>query len=168
VALRADATPARSCGERDQGLIWLWRWGGDACDTVIRVCDNLDELYPATPEAVAHARRACAEFAARAGAAGTTVESVRLAVSEAVTNAVIHGYPEAAGEVSVVAAVATGELWVLITDRGRGHQTPSPTPGLGWGLALIAEATEEFVIIERSGGGTEVRMRFAFPGDPGQ
>jgi two-component sensor histidine kinase len=53
-----------------------------------------------------------------------------------------------------------GELWILVADEGCGHQTASANPGLGWGLALIAEACDDFILAERSAGGTEARMRF--------
>ena len=34
------------------------------------------------------------------------------------------------------------------------------TPGLGMGLALIANAADGLVVLRRSSGGTELRMRF--------
>lgn len=129
-----------------------------------QVRDRLDDVFESTPDSVAAARNSVARYAEVAGATPKLVESVKLAVSEAVTNAVIHGYPETPGEISVTATIAADELWVLIADRGRGHHAPSLCPGLGWGLALIAAASDEFVILERSGGGTEVRMRFTLPG----
>ena len=66
------------------------------------------------------------------------MEAIRLAVTEAVANVVRHGYPERPGAFHVTTAVAGGELWVLVSDDGCGYQTPSQSPGLGWGLALIA------------------------------
>jgi anti-sigma regulatory factor (Ser/Thr protein kinase) len=126
--------------------------------------NQLDDVYESEPDAVTAARNGVADYAEAAGATAELVESVKLAVSEAVTNSVVHGYPGAPGEITVSAAIAGEELWVLVADRGRGHHAPSRSPGLGWGLALIAAASDEFVILERSGGGTEVRIRFALPG----
>lgn len=88
------------------------------------------------------------------------VDSVRLAVSEAVTNAVLHAYGEAPGEVHVTLAIADEEFWILVADDGCGHQSVPASPGLGLGLALIADACQHFLITERSGGGTELRMGF--------
>jgi anti-sigma regulatory factor (Ser/Thr protein kinase) len=101
-----------------------------------------------------------AEFAARAGASAAQRQAIRLAVSEAFTNAVVHGYRRAEGDVSLTLGVAGDELWVIVADSGCGHQMPSDAPGLGWGLALIADATNGFDVAERAGGGTEIRMRF--------
>jgi nitrate/nitrite-specific signal transduction histidine kinase len=73
-----------------------------------------------------------------------------------------------AGEVHVTAAIASGELWVLIADDGCGFQSPSLQPGQGWGLALIASAADSFEVAPRSNGGTELRNHFAISLDPGE
>jgi stage II sporulation protein AB (anti-sigma F factor) len=116
--------------------------------------------YPATDDAVPSARWDAAAFAADHGATEAQLEAVRIAVSEAVANAVLHAYPDGGGSVHVTVAVAAGELWVLVWDDGCGFQAPPHRPGLGWGLALMAHHSEDLVIAERAGGGTEVRMRF--------
>lgn len=94
------------------------------------------------------------------------VEGLRLAVSEAVTNVVRHAYPGGQGPVAITAGQASDELWVLVSDRGCGHQSPSSNPGLGFGLGIIAHECDQLVITERSEGGTEVRMRFRLKGRP--
>ena len=121
----------------------------------------LNESYPALPEAVPLARHLVADVAAAAGAGGERLEEIRLAVSEALTNAVVHAYPDGvAGWFQVVAAVASGELWVLISDDGRGLHAGNDTGGLGIGLSLISALSDEFAIVNRASGGTEVQMRF--------
>ncbi|HET9721382.1 MAG TPA: ATP-binding protein [Solirubrobacteraceae bacterium] len=117
-------------------------------------------FYPAVSRSVGDARNWAGEVAAGAGVAPDVVDSIRLAVSEAVTNAVLHAYGEEPGEVQLTLAVAEAEFWVLVADEGLGHQSTPSSPGLGWGLALIAEACQDFMITERSGGGTELRMGF--------
>lgn len=126
----------------------------------VAVRNTLSESYPATAESVPRARRWATNFATWAGAQPETVEAIKLAVSEAVTNAVMHAYRDDPGPVQLTAARTGEELWVLVADEGEGHQTAPVTPGLGWGLALIADACDQFMITERSGGGTELRMRF--------
>lgn len=127
---------------------------------VVAVSNTLSEVYPATAETVPNARRWATNFATQAGARPETVEAVKLAVSEAVTNVVVHAYRDRPGSLQLTAAMADDELWVLVADEGEGHQSPPEDPGLGWGLALIADACDQFMITERSGGGTELRMRF--------
>lgn len=122
--------------------------------------ETFGETYPATPESVARARGEVSDYAVALGATPEVADSIRLAVSEAMTNAVIHAYRGSPGDIHVTAAAIGGELWVLVADEGCGFQTPAERPGLGLGLALIAQACDEFVITERGEGGTEARMRF--------
>jgi anti-sigma regulatory factor (Ser/Thr protein kinase) len=123
--------------------------------------DVLNESYPAVPEAVPLARRALTAVAAAAGAAGERLEEIRLAVSEALTNAVVHAYRDVdAGRFNVTAAVAAGELWVLVSDDGRGLHAWNDSRGLGIGLSLISGLSDDFAIVTRASGGTEVQMRF--------
>jgi len=123
--------------------------------------EALNESYPAVPEAVPLARRALATVAAAAGAGGDRLDEIRLAVSEALTNAVVHAYRGGeAGRLRVTAAVASDELWVLIGDDGRGLHAWNDSQGLGIGLSLISELSDDFAIVTRASGGTEVQMRF--------
>lgn len=122
--------------------------------------DRLDACYPAHPSSVSTARHAIAEFAAAAGAPDELTDAIRLAASEAVTNAVKYAYTEATGVIYVDAWVAQAELWVLIVDEGRGLRAGAPSDGLGLGLVLISELADEVWVVDSSLGGTEVRMRF--------
>lgn len=125
-----------------------------------KVQEELNEPYPAVAGSVPQVRLAVTQFATRSGIAGEPLEAIRLAVTEAVTNVVKHAYPKRTGAFHVTAAVAGRELRVLVSDDGCGYQTPAQSPGLGWGLTLIARHSEKYVITERATGGTEVRMRF--------
>lgn len=123
--------------------------------------EALNESYPAVPEAVPLARRLVSDAAAAAGAGGEQLEEIRLAVSEAVTNAVVHAYDDGeTGRFQLVAAVASGELWVLVSDDGRGLHADNESRGLGIGLSLISGLSDDFAIVNRASGGTEVQMRF--------
>jgi anti-sigma regulatory factor (Ser/Thr protein kinase) len=127
------------------------------------VKEGLNESLPAVAASVPRARALVAEFAHEAaGLDGARLDSLRLAVSEAVTNVVVHAYRGRAGTVKITGAIASDELWVLISDSGCGYQTPSERPGLGWGLVLMADACDDFGIFERADGGTEVRLQFVF------
>lgn len=116
--------------------------------------------YSAVADAVPLARSALVAVARSAGADSEQLEAVRLAASEALTNAVIHAYPRRAGRIHVTAWTGPGELIVEITDDGLGFQTHTDTPGLGMGLSLIAQVTDDFTIRQPTSGGTAVRMRF--------
>ncbi|MEA2159284.1 MAG: serine/threonine-protein kinase RsbW [Solirubrobacteraceae bacterium] len=122
--------------------------------------ENLIQSYPAIPSSVPAARRELTEFAVRAGAELEQLEAIRLAASEALTNVVVHAYRGYAGRIYVNADLAGDELWILIGDDGCGLQSDYESPGLGVGLALIAQSSDGLTIMNRGSGGTEVRMRF--------
>jgi serine/threonine-protein kinase RsbW len=121
---------------------------------------DLQESYPAVPDAVSAARRSLTRFAVQAGASTQQVEDVRLAASEALTNVVRHAYPEAEGTFQITAAVACGELCVLIADDGCGIRPHRSRGGLGLGLTLIASLCDELQIVKRSSGGTGLWLWF--------
>lgn len=139
------------------------RPGGNNGGGLNTTSESLSESYPAIEASVPAARHAAGRYADALGFRGDQLDRVRLAVSEAVTNAVRHAYRGDPGEVGLTARVAGGELWLLVSDDGCGYQTPAVDPGLGFGLAVIADAADGFVITERAEGGTEVRMHFDLP-----
>jgi anti-sigma regulatory factor (Ser/Thr protein kinase) len=124
------------------------------------LAQGLSESYPAVPGSLATARRAVVALAVEAGATREQIETIRLATSEALTNAIVHAYGDDPGEIHVTAALASDELWLLVADDGDGLRPHGRGSGLGLGLALIAQACEELTIVKRSTGGTELRMRF--------
>jgi serine/threonine-protein kinase RsbW len=122
--------------------------------------------YPATPDAVALARRAACAFAAKAGAAENVLKRLALAVSEAVTNAVLHAYRDAADDATVelVLEVNDDELVVLVRDRGHGLSPRFDSPGLGVGIPLMGRIADAIELRSLEVGGTEVSMRFSLRG----
>jgi anti-sigma regulatory factor (Ser/Thr protein kinase) len=122
---------------------------------------RFSESYPAVPGSVRLAREATAAFAAHAGASVRAIDAVRLAASEAVTNAVVHAYDDDSGRINVAAWLVAGELWLLVADHGHGLRPHCDRLGLGLGLGLMAQLSDGFAVANRPGGGTELRMRFA-------
>jgi anti-sigma regulatory factor (Ser/Thr protein kinase) len=87
-------------------------------------------------------------------------QAVAIAVSEAVTNAVIHAYPAGVdGRVRLVATLQPASLVITVADRGRGMTARADRPGLGVGLDLIAQLSNGVEIDGRSSG-TTVTMHF--------
>ena len=129
---------------------------------MIGSAEQLGWRLPAVPPAVPRLRRAVVAFAAAAGASGAVLELLRLAVSEAVTNVVVHAYVEAPepGEVRVTATVGEDSVRVTVADDGRGMVPRLDSPGLGLGLPLIAQSAETLDVHGGAGGGTEIRMTF--------
>ncbi len=126
--------------------------------------------YAAAAGAVAIARAEVADHAARAGVPEAQLDDVRLAVSEAVTNAIQHGYRGGPGEIWVCTEVGARELVIVVRDRGVGIDAPPAVDriGLGCGLRIIGGVADAMDVRRHPDGGTELRMRFALraPGFP--
>jgi anti-sigma regulatory factor (Ser/Thr protein kinase) len=127
-----------------------------------QICEleRLELRLDAEPGAVGRARQAVAAFAERHGLARGA--DVALAVTEAVTNAVVHAYRDGrSGMVRVVACARQDGLLVVVRDYGCGMQPNPGSPGAGLGLAVIGALAGE-MNIERpdEGGGTRIRIRF--------
>jgi anti-sigma regulatory factor (Ser/Thr protein kinase) len=125
---------------------------------------SLSQTYAAEPLSVGKARAAISEFAEAAGATRRQIDDVRLATSEAVTNSVLHAYRGQPGSIYLTAVAACEELWILIADDGCGLEPRSDRPGLGLGLGLIAQVSDDLAIGPRASGGTELRMSFRLVG----
>jgi serine/threonine-protein kinase RsbW len=119
------------------------------------------QSWPAAPEYVGSARRVVSAAARRAGAEDPVLDAVRLAVSEAVSNVIVHGYRERGNGAFTVAVEWEGdELRVTVRDEGCGMQPRTDSPGAGLGLPLIARLSNSFSVSEPTDGGTEVCMTF--------
>ncbi len=126
--------------------------------------ERLELRLDAVPESVGRARQAVVAFAA--GHELAAPADVALAVTEAVTNAVVHAYRDGAGgQVRIVACALETGLLVVVRDYGCGMQPNPGSPGAGLGLAVIGALAGE-MNIERpdEGGGTRIRIRFKPPG----
>lgn len=124
------------------------------------VVREVQRTYPAMLGSIGLARRGVTTLAAEAGAGTELVERVRLATSEALTNAVRHAYQGGEGQIHVTAAVAGAEVCVRVSDEGEGFRPHLRRGGLGLGLALIARMCDELQIVNRAPQGTDLLMWF--------
>lgn len=87
---------------------------------------------------------------------------MRLAVSEAVSNVVVHGYRDSPsrGEFTMSVEWEHDYLRVTVRDHGCGMQPRMDSPGAGLGLPLIATLADSFSVIAPPEGGTELSMTF--------
>ena len=155
---RSGGTPPDDdAGEAD--VTPVGDWPASSAATAMRFQDS----YPARPDSVSAIRKALQSFARRCKVPQETVEAVALAASEAATNVVVHAYRDAEqpGQIDVAAALAADELWVIITDEGSGLRPRTDSPGLGLGLAIIAQMADGVDLVKPAAGGLELRMRFA-------
>ena len=118
----------------------------------------------------AFARTAVACFAAQMDPTLNELEDIKTAVSEAVTNAIVHGYPNVLGKVLVKAKICEGNvLEVSVKDRGRGipdvekARQPMFTTGgeerSGMGFTIMESFMDHLAVKSVPGKGTTVTLR---------
>lgn len=125
--------------------------------------DRLALRLPVRAESVGAGRRAAAEFAETAGCGPSTLAAVRLAVSEALSNVVLHAHRDGSAARHHVVLVAEADdraIHLTVTDAGTGMRTRTDSPGMGLGLALIASSCAELSLDAANDGGTIVAMTF--------
>jgi serine/threonine-protein kinase RsbW len=126
------------------------------------MANPFEARIPGTPLGVRMLRREMTGMAKDCGMDSDGIANVRLAVTEAATNVVIHAYAKAEGELRVTAAMQDGELAIVIGDTGPGLVERGDSPGLGVGLAVIASVAERLKIVSHPDG-TEIHMAFPCP-----
>ncbi len=113
------------------------------------------------PATVRTGRHRASDFAREHGASVRRAADVGLAVSEALTNAVLHSGMSAEQDGIVLELACDGpELIVAVRDHGRGLRPRPDSPGMGLGLPIIASLADRVQIRRPPDGGTELSMVF--------
>jgi len=120
---------------------------------------------PARAENVAVVRHALGGLGEALELDPQILSDVKLAVTEACTNVVVHAYPEREGPMEIGATVDGPKLVVTVRDEGRGILPRADSPGLGLGLPLIATLTESLELGRSGDDRTEVSMVFRLSGE---
>ena len=113
--------------------------------------NEMEVRFLSLPENEAFARVVIAAFAVQLSPTVSEIADIKTAVSEAVTNAIVHGYEGTRGTVILRASIDGTLLTIEITDKGRG-------------IADIPQAMEPFFTThpeqERSGMGFTIMETF--------
>ena len=118
----------------------------------------------------AFARGAVACFAAQLDPTLEELGDIKTAVSEAVTNAIVHAYPDQLGKISIKARILEGNVLELtVRDWGRGipdvdkARQPLYTTGgeerSGMGFTIMESFMDRLAVRSQEGKGTRVTMR---------
>lgn len=94
---------------------------------------------------------------------------IKTAVSEAVTNAIVHGYPDTVGEVTMLAETDGENVHIVISDSGVGiddleaalepfYTTKPDDERSGMGFTIIKTFMDEVKVISKQNVGTIVDM----------
>jgi serine/threonine-protein kinase RsbW len=127
--------------------------------------DAIRLRFPARPEYLLLARLAVTAVARRMALGRVEVGDLKLAVTEACSNAVRHAYAKGPpGEIGLELLVDGDRLELVVEDRGAGIELPlreavPPSESGGMGLRLIQAVVDDFAIGPgEDGTGTVVRM----------
>ena len=126
--------------------------------------------FPSKSANEALARAAVGAFAAQLDPTLDELGDLKTAVSEAVTNAIVHAYPDSVGTVWLRARILDGDrLELTVKDKGRGiadvQQARQPlfTTGgeerSGMGFTIMESFTDKLRVRSRPGAGTTVTMQ---------
>ena len=136
----------------------------------MRNVDNeMTIMFLAKSENESFARVAVAAFAAQTNPTLDELTEIKTIVSEAVTNAIIHGYPEGDGYVFLHCKIMSNRLEIVVEDHGVGMRDTEEArqplfttrPDLdrtGMGLTIIESYVQALTIESKLGEGTRLRM----------
>lgn len=118
-------------------------------------------MLPARAENIAIVRHAFGALGDAYALAPQTMADIRLAVTEACTNVVVHAYPDGdEGPLEVAAHIDGDDLTIIVRDEGAGITPRADSPGLGLGLPLIASLAATVELRRDDRERTEVCMTF--------
>lgn len=123
----------------------------------------------------AFARAAVAAFAAQLDPNVEEISDIKTAVSEAVTNCIVHAYPESVGKIYIWAGIYENRIFkVKIKDRGCGIQnvkqameplfTTLGGERAGLGFAVMESFCDKIRVNSKVGKGTTVTLEKVFKG----
>ena len=135
----------------------------------MRVSNYIKLEFPSKSVNEGYARSAVAAFAAQLDPTMEELGDIRTAVSEAVTNAIVHAYPDSIGTIWLKARIVDDDLLeITVRDKGRGipdvDQAMQPlfTTGgeerSGMGFTIMESFTDRLKVRSSPGKGTAVPM----------
>lgn len=126
--------------------------------------------FPSKSSNEAFARSAVACFAAQMDPTLEELGDIRTAVSEAVTNCIVHAYPQELGNITLRCRILKDNILdIVIKDKGVGisdleqARRPTYTTGgadrSGMGFTIMESFMTTFEVTSQPGKGTSVHMR---------
>ena len=137
----------------------------------MQIINEMKLEFMGVPENEGFARVAVSAFAVQLDPTLDVLADIKTAVSEAVTNAIVHGYAGAQGTVTVTAALRDdGMLEVAVSDKGCGiadigqamqpfYTSQPEKERSGMGFSVMQTFMDKVTVESRIGEGTTVRMQ---------
>ena len=137
----------------------------------MKFVNTMKITLPAMSRNEALARSCIGAFAAQADPTVEEMSDLRSAVSEAVTNCIVHGYKDTVGDiVMTVKLTESGCIYIKISDKGCGiedveqamlplYTTAPDGERAGLGFAVMEAFTDDLKVRSKVGNGTTVTMK---------
>ncbi|HHW29446.1 MAG TPA: anti-sigma F factor [Syntrophomonadaceae bacterium] len=141
----------------------------------MKAINHIKLEFPSIAGNVRLARVTVAAFASELDYDVSVLEEIKVAVSEAVTNAIVHGYQkDPQGIVTLTASLYDSNLEIVVEDRGKGidnlDQALEPGEGtdperMGLGFVFMRTFMDELEVTSEPDLGTKVIMRKKLPSE---
>ena len=139
-----------------------------------KVINKMQLKLPSLSANEGMARAAVAAFCAQLDPSGVELADIKCAVSEAVTNCIVHAYRHAEGMIYITVSLLEGRIAKIeIRDRGCGisdvkearqplFTTDAPSERSGMGFTVMESFTDRMSVSSHVGGGTKITMYKVF------
>ncbi len=130
----------------------------------------MEVKFDAKSENEGFARVVVAAFVTQLDPTLDEIEDMKTAVSEAVTNAIIHGYEDKEGKITIICQIEGDEIYIEISDEGNGiadvekamqpmFTTKPELDRSGMGFVFMEAFMDEVEVESQIGVGTKVKMK---------
>jgi stage II sporulation protein AB (anti-sigma F factor) len=131
--------------------------------------NNMTLKFPSLSQNESFARSAVSFFALQLNPSVAQISDIKTAVSEAVTNAIVHGYPGRVGEITLEASIDSGAIHINIFDNGVGidnleqalepfFTTKEEDERSGMGFTIMKSFMDKVEVVTKKGEGTKIYM----------
>ena len=140
--------------------------------------DNYMKIeFPAKSSNEAFARATVGAFAVQLDITATELADIKTAVSEAVTNSIVHGYINGIGIIYITCRIIDNEFEIIIEDKGVGienielamqplYTTNTDGERSGMGFTVMQTFMDNLEVVSKLGEGTIVKMKKAIKSWP--
>ncbi len=137
----------------------------------MKTLNEMKLTFPAHSANEAFSRSAVSSFVAQLDPRIDELSDIKTAVSEAVTNCIVHAYRDRDGAIEITARILEGgELWIKIRDKGCGieniekamepmYTTAPDEDRAGLGFAVMESFMDKLAVRSKVGVGTTITMR---------
>ena len=137
----------------------------------MKLINNVKMILPAISGNESFARASVAAFCATLSPTLEEINDIKTAVSEAVTNAIVHAYSDAFGEITIDVSIYDDKVVdITIIDEGKGMEdiesarkpfftTKAKEEHSGMGFTIMEAFMDSLEVTSAVSGGTTVKMR---------